>query len=517
MITGQKNDSRSESGVALLMALLFITVMGLIVGATAVYAGAIGRQSFSARKIQVRETGTNGGMEWAVNTLRQGKDAFCQKSGVDRQVLPIGGREVEVLCKGNGTGSSGKNAWALYINAVGGPQNVLRTNGASVSTLKHIIGPVYNGGGWDIHADLYVDGDVQVPGSCTPPTSVANPAPGDLYPLYGTLRSCSVPLNDPSVIPTPVPAPCGAPATCTNPPYQRLDAAGAVMIPANTNSETCRVFSPGFYANAPDLAGLNFFRPGVYYFDFNQTWKIRTAVRGGDPRPGSSTVAVESIKTSIPKCVGAPAAAAPYGVVFVFGKQAALDMDNQGRLELFSYQSTPGAPSPPSIVGVSNLAGASTVTPWPSSASTLPLAKELVSVGTAQPEFVIHSGLFAPENALAFKGSNDAKQLILNSVVVARFEMQASNSITSDNFGIQVPTGAVKRYILIANSCRGSLQGKTSNACDGPVPAAPLEPELCTAAALEIYDDSERTVWLKSWRVDRQPGTTSDSAPCSIP
>jgi hypothetical protein len=502
----QTTQRRSEDGAVLFLALIFLGVVGLIGAALISSEFAVNRQSFSARRVQLRETGTNTGLEWAVNSLRQGKDGFCQGT-YTRQLLTVGGREVEVICKGSNS-SLGLNSFALYLNSASpASQSQVSTNGAvGASPVKNIVGPVYNArgsNGWDLKAPLKVDGEVLIPsGDATCTAAGTAPPASNLQALYTTMNCKTVPLS--AVTPPAVPTPC--PGACTNPAALSYDAAGVITAGA----ASCKVFSPGYYSVAPDLAGTNFFKPGVYYFDYNKIWSIGSAIRGGDPAPATANVAAEQVRSTIVKCPGAPAAVAPYGVTFVFGQGATLKVTNNGRIELFSNVS--GGGRLPNIT-TGNLAG---VTAW-GAASNVPLSKDLFSVGVAQPEFVLHSGVFAPDSGFSLKGSNNALETIRNTVVVGRFDMQASASITNANFGIIVPAGAEKKYVLMARSCPGSLKNLTVNACTVAFVGSgsnPAEPELCTLASLKIYGDDARTVYLDNWRVDRD-ATASDPATCS--
>jgi hypothetical protein len=488
------NQAHDERGVALLMALIFVSVIGVIISALLVLNGGVARASFSARKVQTREATTNGGLEWAINSLRQGRDGFCVN--YFDQVLTIGGREVRIYCKGL-EGTPGTNSMALYLNDVGNPRNEIETSGAvGADPIKNIVGPVYNGANaWDLSAPLYIDGEVSVPNVAGCPAGATAPIPLRLFPLYNSLRSCTTPIS--VVTPSSVPAPACTAVGCADPPPQVIG--------------DCKIWDPGYYRTAPALAPNNYFKPGVYWFDLNQTWRINYAVRGGDPALATATQGAERVEGSIPRCPGAPlppGAPDPRGVVFVFSRKTAINVTNNGRVELFTYRKPTGEILPNIVIG-----GWPGVTAW-ASGSTVPITRALVKVGVAQPEFIGHAGMFAPESTLEFKGSNNAIQKFSNTVVVARFDMFASASITNANFGIIVPSGA-SRFALIAVSCPGPLDGLTTNACTttNPIPA-PLEPPLCSVAAVKVYGDLNRTVWVDSYRVDREPGP-QDPADCS--
>ncbi len=519
----QKRGSE-ENGAILLMTLIFLSVVGLIASALASGSFAVTRQSFSTRKVQARETGTNAGLEWAVNTLRNGKDGFCEK-GFTQKILPLSGREVRVTCKGVSSSTAGVNSFAIYLApASPSSSNFLGTSSAT-NTAKGIVGPVYNGGtggpandGWDLKADLYIDGNVLEPVSASCPLGGPGSVPAKLHPLYNSITCASGPFILPctapcvpisAVTPQPIPAPCASPLT-------------SCKDPAVATVGTCSIFSPGYYSTVPSFSkDNNFFTSGVYYFDFNGIMTLGSSLRGGDPAPATATSAGDVTLSSVPRCAGAPVAQPTGGVVFVFGDRAGLKVTNLGRIELFSYKV--GSKKFPNIAtgrvvvpGTTTLLG---VTDWALNDTKLGLNKDLISVGTAQPEFIMHSGAFVPQSGISLKGSNDAIEEFRGTVVAGRLELQASGSINNANFGVIVPAGGEKKYVLMANSCPGERSGLTVNACSNeefPVPVLPLvpEPQLCSVASLVIYDDSLRTVWLDNWRVDRDAGA-SDPATCN--
>lgn len=507
-----------EEGAILLMTLIFLSVVGLIASALASGSFAVTRQSFSTRKVQARETGTNAGLEWAVNTLRNGKDGFCEK-GFTEKILLLSGRQVRVTCKGVPSSTAGVNSFAIYINpATPSNSNFLGTSSAT-NAAKGIVGPVYNAGtggpandGWDLKADLYIDGNVLEPVSASCPLGGPGLVPVKLHPLYNTITCASGPFIPPctapcvplsAVTPQPIPAPCSPLTACENPPV--------------TTVGTCSVFSPGYYSTMPVFSkDNNFFKSGVYYFDFNGIMTLGSSLLGGDPAPATATSAGDVQLSSVPRCGGAPVQPTG-GVVFVFGDKAGLRVTNLGRIELFTYKV--GLKKSPNIV-TAQLPGVTNGIPWAgSNATNIGLNKDLISVGTAQPEFIMHSGAFVPQSGISLKGSNDAIEVFRGTVVAGRLELQASGSINNANFGVIVPAGGEKKYVLMANSCPGERSGLTANACslaDLSPPVLPVqpEPELCSVASLRIYDDSLRTVWLEDWRVDRDAGP-SDPATCN--
>ena len=213
------------------------------------------------------------------------------------------------------------------------------------------------------------------------------------------------------------------------------------------------------------------------------------------------------------------------------------------RVELFSY-ATKEAELPNIVSG-----GQKLTTEW-ARRSEFTLERNLVMVGGGSPEFLLHSGMYAPDSAVSMTGTSRAIEKIGGTVVVGRLELNGDpsdtpksgkESVASDvavaveapssldeaasgkggsdasaakpgGIGIFARAGTAKKFVLIARSCPGGRDVITRNACSNP-PSGLLEPELCAVASATVYDDGRRTLYVDNWRVDRDP-SRFDSATC---
>ncbi len=504
-----------EQGSSLILVMIFLSAIGVLSAALVSYELTINKQSFSTRRMQARETGVNTGIEWMINSLRQGRDGLCQ-GGYDNDVLTVASREVALVCRAappdgpaGPTGPTGSaNNVALYLNAAEPHElNVVRTSGElGVDGGPTIVGPVYNGNpadgqtGWDLRSPLVVNGDVLgAAGGDRCDTGAVSEVPDGLKPLYANVKRCSMALS--TVTPPPVPPPCAAIEKCVDPKPQSLDADGK----ETRGQPACRIFSPGLYKTAPQLAGNNYFRPGVYAFHFDAEWLISSALRGGDPVPQSEVAEAEPVISSVPRCAGAPEPASPWGVTFVMAGGSHVRVGPTARAELFSWSERNVAL--PNVV-----AAAKEVTEWASPAMPT-LERDLVSVSGGEPEFILHAGVFAPSSALTLAGQGAAIETIRNTVVVGRLELRADAPI-SGSLGIVSRTGRAKKYVLMARSCAGDRRIISHTACTSTTEGA-LEQDLCAIATATVYDDERRTVHVDSWRVDRDP-SPADPSTCSL-
>lgn len=490
-----RSPEQSESGVALLMVLLLVAVIGIITPALVAGGGTTFRQTSLIRNVDLRETGTNGGVEWAVQTIKSGSSAYCQSSGLWTKDLTIGDRIVRVFCKmAAGSTPSGPGGLALY--GTGGVIDIGGPLGATVN------GPVYNAGTYAL-GTLTVNGQVSAPGGCT--TTTNGPAGLTSYFMNGAfsvISQCTIPLSDMS-------SPLGD-ATEPGAP------AGLPVNSTDTNGQPCRVFKPGKYSAPPVLLANNFFEPGVYYFEWPSgtgTWNISSALRAGNPAPATTTSSGDGVLSTIYPCVTA-AAATQNGAQFIFGNGAKFAVRNQGRLEIFSYQTAGGVL--PGVRAIVRGAQATTLgipaDPWGKS-SIVASPTPLFSVGNgAKAELAIHGGVYAPASFVKMRGTNTSVAKITGTTVVNSLDTFAPVSFT-DNAFVDVFAGVGSRQFLLM--ARSESVG--------------AEPPLCSSASITVYNNgsvsppTERSYNLSAWRVDRQPGTGSpesvgpDGASCVLP
>ena len=104
-----------EDGTVLILALIFISVIGVIATALLSFEQTAMRQVRSVRNVNTRETGTNAGIDWAVQSIKS-HAAVCFEGGAGYETLTINAREVKVYCRTTNGSSAGPGGWALYLN-----------------------------------------------------------------------------------------------------------------------------------------------------------------------------------------------------------------------------------------------------------------------------------------------------------------------------------------------------------------------------------------------------------------
>ncbi len=478
-----------EDGMVLVMVLIFVSVIGVLSLGLLASEKVTMIQTAIDRKVDSRSTGTNGGIDWAVQTIKSGTASFCQGSGPWQQdlLIGVGGRKVRVFCKMVSGAASGPGGIALYATA-GGNIDIGGPNGGVVN------GPVYNAGTYTL-GTLTVNGEISEPGLCPAGLTSVGP-PGLTGPymnsaLRAIISKCDIEL---SRVTPPIPEP-SAPG-----------AAPAVQKVVDTTGQDCAIFSPGSYTAPPVLLANNYFRPGVYYFDWpssTTTWNISSSVWAGDPEPsGLSNSHVDTKLSTIRRCLSADPAVTnpvplvpPFGVRFVFGQKARFSVRNQGRLEMFSYKSGTGV-LPGVRAGVASDA-------W-GTPSTLDITSPcstscLFSVGNgAKAELAIHGGVFAPNSYISMRGTNSSMAKIGGTTVINKISTFAPVSFL-DNAFVDVSAGTGSRtWTLLARS------------------ETTTELPLCTSASLQVFNNKARTTYVTAWRVDRELSPL-DPADCTIP
>ena len=351
-----------EEGAALVLALVFITVIGLLIGFVLTFVETSFKYSAVARTNRDELYAADGAMEAAIARL--------QASGrcVDQATMTTNGVGVDVTCE------SAPRPPPPPIEPAPSPPHAILTLGTSPVEGFHQVtgsGPISVRGDVFSHSvvanesssRLQVQGEVSAVGNCT----------GDIQASVSPLKC----LNKPGGAADPGDArDLGYPSDLTAVPARRP----APTCPADHWLVT---LVPGYYDDALGLTRLTngacrgkvvWFQPGVYYFDFNFASTDRTCagltnpclweitdpsinVVGGAPRGWSELDSPTSRPTV--EFPGGCLTDAP-GVQLVFGGQSRL-AQRAGKVELCPrpngddppitvYGLTAGVPSPAETV-----------------------------------------------------------------------------------------------------------------------------------------------------------------------
>lgn len=295
-----RRRARTEEGSALILALVFVTVIGMLIGFVLAYVETSYKYAAVTRANRGELYAADGTVERAIARVQAGGPCgdYPPPQAPPAQAAPtqINGVKVDVTCE------PAPRPPPPPVEPAPSPPQAILTLGTSPVEGLHVAGTspvgvrgdVFSHAGVEATTPLTVQGDLAAVGDCTGSITAAK------------LR-CS---NKPDK---------ADPASAADPGYlSDLPVVPAHrVIPACPDDRWLVTFQPGYYDDAVALSGLSagacpgrvlWFTPGVYYFDFNFsstgstcdsdanlcTWHIDDAAvnvvggnpRGWDPVPG---------------------------------------------------------------------------------------------------------------------------------------------------------------------------------------------------------------------------------------
>lgn len=287
---------RGDEGVSLLLAIIFVFVVGTVAAALLPYTQAGIKTADTVRSVRTVQNAVDGAMDRAIQTLRPsltlGTKPSCASGG--SITLPS-------VTYSNPTPDTGvTTARVSYCNTApttsptDQPPYAIQTlvKGVTVDGGAPLVvsGGILAAGDVAVEGNssqsLNVDGDVYATGNCgTPGTHPADP--WDLSTLkVGGEEHCSNTATSYAAPPDPDPTvdPFASPAVDDPFAASGLPSSASSVDPVGTCSSSTSVvtFSPGFYSMPPQpdsdsssptvCSGPNhqtwWFQPGMYYFDF---------------------------------------------------------------------------------------------------------------------------------------------------------------------------------------------------------------------------------------------------------
>lgn len=323
--------NRDETGSALILALVMISVIGLMLAAALTFADTslVATPTFVGHRDDLNVV--DGAMEGAVNAVRgsatlgtEGAPIGCDFPDFDT----TDDVNVTVECTpqaGSGSAFDDQPVFAITTLGTAADEGFIQTG----NTQLTVDGGLYSNGKLDLtpggaQAAMLSFGDVFVEGACTP-------APGGLLDAVGGLVKCNYAGDTRGDDPNYPPGVANAGSMAVDP------------VATCVGPGTVVAFSPGLYTEIPAApsscnGSVWWFQPGVYYFDFpdltgRHTWTPddldgKTVV-GGTLKSGWSASTNASAITVPGACD--PAAD---GVQFIFGGPSLLNITSQGSVEL---------------------------------------------------------------------------------------------------------------------------------------------------------------------------------------
>jgi hypothetical protein len=373
----RRRPAPDDDGAALIMALVFVTAIGLVVGALLSYGAANVRASTAMRERAQADYDVDGALQTAVNTIRTSgyNNAPGQQCFDGSGTFTYSG-DVAVACMPKpDTGAAGGQTRVDERNK---PTHALLTVGEDTwfrpdsSFGEPGIGQVGDHT-LEIHGNVHTNSGIALFDICTIfGNACARMQQTDPDATVSATNYCGVPLFMSTILSAggldcrapviPDPGQAGQPRADAY--AQPSVPAGATVFTAeNTpkcNSGTGSTVSlvPGVYTDSKPLNDLTnctqkiiLFTPGVYFFDFRngergqpaaggtdaKVWKVNNpnaTIVGGTPRGWSPNAGSKPAVTMPGSCVSPRTSATPgTGVEFVFGGDSRLEV-RAGSVEL---------------------------------------------------------------------------------------------------------------------------------------------------------------------------------------
>jgi hypothetical protein len=350
-VTARLRTSDGDSGASLIIAMIFVTLVGMVSGVLLSFADTGVDTTIQLRKQATEATTADGAAEVAIDALREGsysnatgQSCFGSSSGLSLPNFPdTGAGSAFVACSPDETSGS-KSTGSL--NAANTPANAILSlggissseSGVQVTATAASNTMVVKGGVFSDSAITVTPGTLRSDTSIVAQSNLCNPASAMVSPNTNCVSS--TPLSDPGYAPLV--------GSLTAPAMPTCSSAGGLAI-----------FSPGLYTSATTLSSCDnntmWFKPGVYYFNFpfnKATWTMDTgALVGGTP----TTTLTAATPVMPGSCESPLTSTSASGVQFIFGGYSALDIRGTAKVELCgSYSST--AP-PIAVYGLKSAVG----------------------------------------------------------------------------------------------------------------------------------------------------------------
>lgn len=500
-----------DSGAALIYALLFLTVIAVVVSAVLAFANTSVRTTVALRGQSAQVAGADGAAQVAMDNLRNSTYAgtgtclsatnsltlnnFYQPSSgaADSAVVTCAPDPTKTATDPNvAISASNKPGSAILTLGTSAAEDGLNIKVSSGADLK-VHGGVFSKSNINVtQGTLNVDVDVAANGNCT-----------------GSINS----------IPTKA-CNLGSDPRGADPNYAAPnDAQTPRTVPTCTGNKKLVQFDPGLYT---DLASLNnmmknsgckdsifWFKPGTYYFNLGGEWLVDTGyLIGGTPTPPAATFNPNSPPAVPGSCWSPipPSGASPgtwtrppagAGVQFVFGGESRIRIKDS-KVELCGTYS---ATKPPiAVYGLKSAVGA---VPAQSGSVTAINGDALIkSENSPNSRFYIQGTTYVPLSKLDISLNNSTGQVFRFGVIARSLYLNPTGSAYLGDPVIEIPDdspsfGRLTIVYLTVYVCPGSAT------CTTGTGTLRLRAKVGLTDQTGIAVAGQRQVTVFSWSVQR--------------
>jgi hypothetical protein len=447
-----------EEGSALIIALVFVTVMGLVVLALLSQTTGNLKATRVARATADKTYAADAGLEEAIERLRL-DPTLCSAPADDEPnfaTITVNEHEVELSCQTEIGESAGAGGWAVVIT--GADEHSFDVKGGSED--KVLYGPTYIANLTDDNKAWVVENGTLYEGE---PTSSCD------------LSATTPPFDNIDVRPNP---PFRYRCTTSGPPSiphdlpSRPTPENALPTPAAPGG--CTVFSPGTYSGAGagsalNLEGDKYFESGTYYFEDIGTWEIDGNVIGGSKDETEDRHITDSPCSSV-----SDGSSNGTGVKFIFGGASRL-LATQDRVELFRRTAgTEGGQMGISLQAAADEAGYKAI--------NLPVDEPLIEATGNKTELYTNGAVYAPDS-FVYVQVNKTAVVFNGGLVLRRFDFDSSNNIS--NVLVSSASSPEVRQIIVTAEALGQDGTRT----------------VTGTAVIDLFNNAERVFDVQSWRV----------------
>jgi hypothetical protein len=428
-----------DRGAALIYALIFITVIAIVVAAVLSLADTNLRTTFALRDQAAEAAAADGAAQVAINELRKGAYTGPTGSCFSAATLelsnfyqpPAGSNlSARVECAyddGLSVHPGATGAGFALLTLPQGSQDglALKATGSGGMSVEGDVGSTGRS-----HVDA---GRLEVTGDFTSRTCQIDNG--------GSIRDSSGPVlaTSPECL-----TPSSGDPNYVLPPSAKPDAVGTWTTSGNCNAGV-RTFEPGLYESNQAMNALNancalsYFKPGIYWFAFDGEWETRDAkvVAGAKTAPPVNVNMANACPS--PFVNYDPAA----GVVFVFGGNARWRLDNGGQAAVCAAVSQVAGQPPFALFGLkSAVTGtAGTVSP-PAAGSCIRRDKDAPGGGPNAPcatfqtsnfsdiKLYLNGATYLPLGWVDLDLRGSADQYIVGGLAVRQFQLFSPASAT---------------------------------------------------------------------------------------
>jgi hypothetical protein len=406
-----------EGGSALVMALVVLTVVGVVVAAALPFAGTSLRSSNTALgphrdALYAADAAMQSAIEW-VSTHPDAAsglgDADCADHGVtfgydDPVVGPV---PVEVCPQGDSFAPLGRPRSVLLALGDDADDGIEIDGGGAI----YVRGHVYSHDDIDVSRGAALEvqgyGRAFAHGGCAGPISTENGVPPDC-----DLSTASIVGADPAYAPPAAPASLAQPA----------------VAPCSRANPTATL-SPGVYRDAAALDDLTdgscdavWLRPGTYFLEFtgDDTWDVRDK----DVRIVGGTLTGPLASTSFPGGCDPDGA----GVTLVFAGDSRLDVA-KGSVELCGAEHPDGVRLALYGLGETVAVGTGSIAPQSACLTTSGESCRVIRTGPGSDADLRVVGVgYLPRNWVDLQPTNESGQFVTKALVVRKLTLHASSA-----------------------------------------------------------------------------------------